>query len=387
LPFGHQLGRSALKSDNEVVLMTNISKRDAIVGAGSFAIALLMPEKIKAKASISPAIWTKLNTETYKGKQDDISFISSNIGWYGNGAGKLFRTQDGGQTWNKIWEQPGTFIRALGFIDEKIGFLGNIGTDYFPNVTDKHPLYRTDDGGMTWKPVTALGIESVPGICSIDIHHQHTMFQGNMANTYIIHAAGRVGGPAMILKSVNSGQDWIVLDLTKQAGMILDIKFHDSRNGFVCAATSKDIDQSEALMLRTTDGGKTWSEVYRSGRKSENCWKMSWPSRHIGYATIQSYNEDPSNANKVIIKTTNGGKSWREIPLVTDVGVQQFGIGFLNEKRGWVGCRGTGYETADGGRNWIPVSFGKAVNKIRITGNGNQKRLFAIGVDVHRLDL
>ena len=43
--------------------------------------------------------WEKLNTESYKGKQDDIFFIDENTGWYINGFGKIFHTKDAGKTW------------------------------------------------------------------------------------------------------------------------------------------------------------------------------------------------------------------------------------------------------------------------------------------------
>jgi hypothetical protein len=65
--------------------------------------------------------WQKLATEDFRGKQDDISFVNQNIGWYGNGLGKLFQTTDGGNTWLLKANMPGMFIRALGFVDENIG--------------------------------------------------------------------------------------------------------------------------------------------------------------------------------------------------------------------------------------------------------------------------
>ena len=42
--------------------------------------------------------WKKLATEAYAGKQDDIFFVNDKVGWYGNGAGKVFHTTDGGTT-------------------------------------------------------------------------------------------------------------------------------------------------------------------------------------------------------------------------------------------------------------------------------------------------
>jgi photosystem II stability/assembly factor-like uncharacterized protein len=328
--------------------------------------------------------WRVLATEPYRGKQDDISFVSPELGWYGNGAGKLYRTANGGETWEKVWEQPGTFIRALGFLDALNGFLGNVGTDYYPGVTDTRPLYRTRDGGATWTPIDAPGSGIVKGICGIDIVQERRIFQGELRDVTVIHAAGRVGGPATMLRSVDGGETWSVVDLRAQAGMILDVKFFDAQNGLVCAASLGDTAQANAMILRTSDGGATWTEAYRSARSFENCWKMSFPSRRVGYATVQNYEEGATR--RVIVKTEDGGATWRELPLVDDARVRAFGIGFVDESRGWVGTTTSGFETRDGGASWVRVAMGQAVNKIRVLKQGQGFRAFAIGVQVHRLD-
>jgi photosystem II stability/assembly factor-like uncharacterized protein len=337
-----------------------------------------------AQAQSVPA-WRQLPTVPYPGKQDDISFISPDTGWYGNGAGKLYRTTDGGETWTQVWDQPGTFIRALGFVDAQNGFLGNVGTNYYPNVTDTRPLYRTHDGGLTWTPVEANNIGIVAGICGIDIVHEQRIFQGETRDVTIIHAAGRVGGPATMLRSLDGGEIWQVLDLRTRAGMILDVKFFDAMNGLVCAASASDLTEANALILRTSDGGATWQEAYRSARPFENCWKMHFPNRSVGYATVQNYAEGASA--RVIVKTVDGGQTWRELPLVDNAQVREFGIGFVDENCGWVGTTAGGFETRDGGLSWAPVEMGRAVNKIRIVRDGARVRAFAIGVNVCRLDL
>lgn len=335
-------------------------------------------------ASDAVTSWRQLPAEPYPGKQDDISFVSPDIGWYGNGAGKLYRTINGGESWEKVWEQTGTFVRALGFVDERNGFLGNVGTEYYPNVTDTRPLYRTRDGGLSWTPIEAPGIEIVRGICGIDIVRERRIFQGDVATAQIIHAAGRVGGPAALLRSVDGGETWRTIDLRSHAGMILDVKFFDARNGLLCAASSDNLEQANALVLRTSDGGETWIRAYQSSRRFENCWKMSFPSRQIGYATVQNYEEGATQ--RVVVKTTDGGATWRELPLVDDARVREFGLGFVTADWGWVGTSTTGFETHDGGATWAPVEMGRAVNKIRILRDGARFRAFAIGTEVHRYD-
>jgi photosystem II stability/assembly factor-like uncharacterized protein len=331
------------------------------------------------------SLWEILPTEPYRGKQDDISFIDPDRGWYGNGAGKLYRTKDGGASWHLVRDTPGLFIRALGFVDASLGFLGNVGVNYYPGVTDAHPLYRTVDGGLTFAPVMAPGIDKVAGICGIDILRTQRIYQGELRDVAVIHAAGRVGGPAALMRSEDSGDSWRVIDLSAHAGMVLDVKFLTPKTGFIAAQAPSEAGDGEALILMTKDGGETWSSVYRSGRKLENCWKMSFPTARTGYATVQSY--DPGNPRRVIIKTTNGGKSWKELPLTDLPEMQEFGIGFADEKRGWVGCRSGGFETLDGGKSWRPCEMGLAVNKIRIVRDDTRTRAFAIGAGVARLDL
>ncbi|MEQ1866791.1 MAG: hypothetical protein ABL996_19310 [Micropepsaceae bacterium] len=359
--------------------MNLIDRRAFTIAAAALALGAVARPSTAASSA-----WRLLPTEPFTGKQDDISFVSKDDGWYGNGAGKLYRTLNGGETWEKLWERPGTFIRALGFVDERNGFLGNVGTDYYPKVTDTIPLYRTRDGGATWSPVEVPGRDIVKGICGIDILRQKRIYQGDLRTAAVIHAAGRVGGPATMLRSIDGGDTWRVIDLRPYAGMILDVKFFDEKSGLVCAATSDDLEKANALILRTIDGGETWARAYQSARPFENCWKLNFPSRQVGYATVQNYQE--GTTQRVIVKTEDGGATWRELPLVNDAQVREFGIGFATERWGWVGTTITGFETRDGGQNWLPVEMGRAVNKIRILKQGDRFRAFAIGAAVHRLD-
>lgn len=337
-------------------------------------------------AGMAPAEaqWEKLPTQAYPGKRDDIAFADARHGWYGTGKGDLFRTTDGGASWSLIASKPGTFIRALGFVDARTGFIGNIGTDYYPGVTDTVPLYRTDDGGVTWTPAD-LGGQTITGVCAIDILTVRRIYQGQLQPRVVVHAAGRVGGPTGILRSTDGGKSWSVIDMSSQAGMILDIRFFDEQTGLVFASTGRDPATTEGLILRTRDGGRSWTPVYRSGRAAELIWKASFVSDKVGYATVQSYDE--ARAQQLIVKTTDGGNSWTELPMVADAKARQFGIGFVDEQRGWVGTMAGGFETRDGGRTFAPAPVARAANKFRVVADGTRRHVFAIGTEVQRLTI
>jgi photosystem II stability/assembly factor-like uncharacterized protein len=342
-----------------------------------------------AAAGAANAGWRKLSTAEFKGKQDDIVFATPTRGWYGNGDGKIYRTDDAGATWVQQLSQPGTFFRCFGFVDAQRGYAGNIGTDYFPGVTDTTPLYETRDGGTTWKPVTGLQGPAVKGLCAIDILRSRFINAGNLDERVVIHAAGRVGGPAFLMRSLDGGATWRTMDLSAQAGPILDVKFFDEANGLLMCGSDAATERGNALILRTQDGGVTWQKAYQSNRPFEITWKASFPTRDVGYVTVQNYNPDKSIADRVVVKTTDGGRTWKEMPLVSDHAVRQFGVGFVNPQEGWVGTTTGGFETRDGGQTWQKVNMGRYSNKIRIVPSPSSPggfNAYAIGVDVWKYD-
>lgn len=330
------------------------------------------------------ASWQKLTTEPYRGKQDDIHFLDARLGFYVNGAGKIFKTEDGGANWKLMLHQPGTYFRTIGMVDSLTGFAGNIGTEYFPGVTDTIPLYSTHDGGVTWAPVTAIGGPEVRGLCAIDVLHTHFVNAGQLAQRTLVHAAGRVGGPAFLMRSLDGGATWRSLDLNAHLAMITDVKFFDEMNGLVLGADDANLERSHAVIAATRDGGRTWRRVYRSSRPYELMWKVSFPTRDVGYATVQSYDPDTTVTQRVVAKTVDGGRTWREIALVSSFPVREFGVGFADANTGWVGATSGGFETRDGGRHWSRVDMGRAVNKIRIVPDGGSYVGYAIGVEVYK---
>jgi len=346
----------------------------------TFLISMAIASAVGQEAS-----WKKLITEPYAGKQDDITFVDKNTGWYVNGYGKIFHTTDGGTTWEKQLEQKGTFFRCIAFVDKNIGFAGTVGTEYFPNVTDTIPLYGTRDGGKTWNPVAYKG-PYVKGLCAIDVVKEQYINHGKIDYKVHLYAVGRVGTPANMMVSHDGGTTWTSKSMNEDCKMLFDIKMFNKNEGFAAAATNEDITLSNALILKTADGGKTWQKVYQSTRPFETTWKIAFPSPKVGYVTIQSYNPDTNVKQQRVAKTTDGGNTWVELNLVEDAGAREFGIGFIDENHGFVGTMNSGFETFDGGVTWQKIDLGRACNKIRLYKDEQGATYgYAIGVNVFKL--
>ena len=347
------------------------------------AIAILFLLAFGASPAVAVEPWQQLPTIPYSLniKQDAISFIDARNGWYGNGTGRIYRTRDGGDHWEETWLKPGTYVRALEFIDSKTGFFGNVGPGYFPDVTDPEPLYVTHDGGNTWSPVALSNGTRIKGICAIDV----LRVGGKVA---AIRAGGRVGGPAAMMESFDEGKTWSSRDMSDVTGMILDIHFVDELTGFIAGATSSEEPKARARILKTSDGGKTWRAVFESARAVDNNWKLAFPSAKVGYATIMSYDAPEGDARGYVAKTEDGGESWQPQVVTKDGDWIPYGINFISETHGWVGGSTGGYETTDGGKTWQKAGIGLYVNKIRFLPKPDGGiTAYAIGKEVFRAQL
>ncbi len=338
-------------------------------------------------ALAAPAIagdgWVKLPSERYtlNNKQDAIAFADALTGWYGNGEGRIYRTDDGGEAWTLIWTKQGTYVRALEFIDENTGFLGNVGPGYFPGVTDRQPLYVSHDGGVHWAAVRLAQGRQITGVCAIDV----LKLDGKVA---AVRAGGRVGGPAGLLESFDGGESFRARDMSGVTGMILDIHFVDAATGFIAGASAAEENKAHARILKTSDNGQSWRAVFDSDRAGDVNWKLAFPTAKVGYATIISYRAPADEARGYVVKTEDGGEHWRRLTVSHDRDWIPYGIAFIDEEQGFVGGSTGGYGTTDGGKTWFAQAMGLSTNKIRFV----QRRdggisAFAIGKDLYKLEL
>ena len=133
--------------------------------------------------------------------------------------------------------------------------------------------------GRAVKPVAG---RQIAGVCAIDV----LKVDGKVL---AVRAGGRVGGPAGMLESFDEGRSFRARDMSGVTGMILDIHFVDANTGFIAGASEAEEDKAHARILKTTDGGKSWRAVFDSDRAGDNNWKLAFPSAQVGYATIISY--------------------------------------------------------------------------------------------------
>ena len=306
-----------------------------------FLLSLLFTLTLQAQLEWRPLATAITNIDNQR--FDDVFFINENVGWAANGAyAAVYKTTDGGANWiTQLTETDlggNYYFRNIEFLNENIGFLGTLNNVFF----------KTIDGGTNWVPVTNL--PTVPGaICGLDA-----------IGTSIIYGCGAYFSPAYFIKSSDSGATWQYTDMSAYATALVEIMFLDENTGFASGA-----DNAGGVILKTNDGGVTWTPIFHSGIAGEYVWKLQalQNNTNVIFGSVEA--NEPNNGK--MIRSTDAGVNWisKEVPYAS---VQ--GIGFLTETHGWVGgYTATGaifpfLETNDGGDTWVDAGVGSNINRI-----------------------
>ncbi len=312
--------------------------------------------------------WVELTGAPITSRHNDAYFVSADEGWVVNGAGEIWTTKDGGASWDRQHFENDSHFRSVGFVNDSVGFAGNVGEGEF-GTTDRTALYSTSDAGQTWDPVGAYNGRTPTGICGMQV-----------VNDSMVVAVGRVRGPAFFVKTTDRGTTWISKDMHTYAAGLIDVHFFDPDHGIAVGLTNADHAQSRAIILTTTDGGETWTTTFTSSRQGEWAWKISFPTSNVGYVSLQRNVESPI----FFLKTNDGGVTWDE-KLFSGSHYFVQGLGFIDENNGWIGGNSSfpTFVTSDGGDSWVSADFGVRVNRFRFLGDSLG---YAVGQTVYKYD-
>lgn len=185
-----------------------------------------------------------------------------------------------------------------------------------------------------------------------------------------MHCVSLVGnhiflGGDQIVKSPNGGGIWTAYTLFHTTGFeliatdLLDIHFFDDQNG---VAVGFIVGAGEDIILRTTNGGQSWSYAYQGigngGFGTYILRDLHFINATTGWAVGRNGN---------IYKTTNAGVSW----TVQNPGTSSelYSVWFVNPNLGFVAGDNVLLKTTNGGANWTPTPIGGAEKVVFTNAN------------------
>lgn len=229
-------------------------------------------------------------------------------------------------------------------------------------------LWKTVDGGFTWKPVTdgQLNSSSVGAVAVSETNPDivyigtgETQFRGN-----IMQGDG-------IYKSTDAGKTWQHIGL-KNTQAIARVRIHPTNPDivYVAALGHPYGPNEERGVFKTSDGGKTWKKVLYKGEKAGAVDLIIDPQHpETVYASIWQVYRTPykmwgGGGASGLFKSTNGGETWEELtrkPGMPKATVGKIGVTVspVDSKRVWAvveSDEGGVYRSDDAGATWKLVN-------------------------------
>jgi hypothetical protein len=145
--------------------------------------------------------------------------------------------------------------------------------------------------------------------------------------------------------------------MSSYANALVEVIFLTEDIGFASGRSNNG-----ATILKTNNGGTSWTEIFNSNIAGEYVWKLQILQNNsdVIFGSISSITP---NLGK-LIKSVDAGLTWTSFDAA-ETNIQA--VGFIDENIGWMGGHTTGfYETNDGGQSWTNLNIGNNLNRIFI---------------------
>ncbi|MDQ3194108.1 MAG: hypothetical protein M3P82_03810, partial [Bacteroidota bacterium] len=164
------------------------------------------------------------------------------------------------------------------------------------------------------------------------------------------------GGGNKILRTSNSGSTWEEIPTVQSISEIRDFYFVNQTTGFAVgtyACCYPLYETHEPVILKTTDSGNNWNEIYRENNPANPKILTStmFVNELTGYVTAGYF----GFGNNYLFRSTDGGTTWIEFSNIL-VNQFPFDIFFLNETKGISSLYRSLMKTDNGGFNWSEAS-------------------------------
>jgi photosystem II stability/assembly factor-like uncharacterized protein len=278
--------------------------------------------------------WTRLTARAPGGSSDGtivpgmLGFYDASLGLWGRPypvKQTFLRTVDAGTHWKNSSVKVNGLLSDFAFASRRVVW----ACDYFGSAQSGGSIYKSTDGGATWRvskraggPTASDGFGAFRAISS-----------PTTARCYVAAVGRRLGG---LWLTSDGGGHWTRRGVP--GGSAWGVSFSIPGTGWIAASKG---------LYKTTDDGRSWSK--RLSVTGMNGWTMCFVDAQHGWVGGES---------GVVWRTADGGKSWDRIDTGTDATLLEFA--FVDAMHGW--AKGTAGDfpdnwdvllrTTDGGDTW-----------------------------------
>jgi photosystem II stability/assembly factor-like uncharacterized protein len=277
--------------------------------------------------------WRRTNAPVASSRTDDIWFLDPMVGWAVNSNGSILHTTDGFNTFDVQFQDiPPRGVEPIYF---RCLAFATPTHGWAGTLTAGKLLFETKDG-KTWTQVANLPALAPSAICGM-----------HAVNDQVVYASGTnfPSREPRMMKTIDGGQTWTAWSMKTRADLLIDCYFTSPSRGWVVGGQTNQQNPLRSnvkpVVLLTEDGGQTWvnrvANIQDQFPLGEWGWKIQFLNDQLGFVALENFSD------AAILKTTDGGQTWKRLKVNDPQrNVNLEGIGFIDEQRGWVGGWGRG---------------------------------------------
>ncbi len=276
---------------------------------------------------------------------NDIQFVDGNIGYSvgsdANGYGYMYKTTDGGLTW-KRFDPKSTDINKVKMVDANNGFaVGNDGL-----------FLKTSDGGVNWQLVI---VNPSTGIVSSHLNDlMAEVISGTVTNVLL------VGNDGTVVKCINTSGTWSFTNISASpitsSMNILSV----SADIYGSTPTVGKVYLTVNIPSASTDINRVFTNasIWSSTSWVDISIKTKLRAADLKYIyMVDANNGYAAGVNGTVLKTTNAGADWVHIATNTTTTFNKLYFLQSTPSTGMaLGADGFLYATTNSGATWQQVS-------------------------------
>ena len=220
----------------------------------------------------------------------------------------VYRSDDGGETWRHLGLAATRHIGRIAIDprDPDVAYVAAFGHAFEPNP--ERGLYRTRDGGRTWQLVLHRSERAGSHDVCLDPVRPHILLAAIWQAQRYPHALVSGGPDSGLWRSTDAGDTW--QELSRRPGLPtgtlgkIGVALSPARQGRIWALVEAD----DGALFRSDDGGETWLRLSTQPLLRTRPWYYM----HV--------TADPLDADTVYVqnyglwKSTDGGRSFEAMP-------------------------------------------------------------------------
>ena len=251
------------------------------------------------------------------GRINDLELHPNNprIIYAGAAGGGVWKSNDGGSTFNPIFED---YCQSIGAITldpsdpDNTVYVGTGETWTRNSVTIGDGLYRSKDGGITWKK---LGLEKSERIANIIVNPENP----NEIYVGVLGALWSDSDQRGVFKSSDGGSTWNKILYDGPATGCADLAMDPSNPNILYASMwefrrtgwSFNSGGAKSALYKSTDGGVSWDKIHNGfpeGKLGRLAIAVAPSDSNILYTVIEAENPD----KKGLYRSNDAGQTWTQ---------------------------------------------------------------------------